>query len=42
VLDIIGPELGPTDRAWLETATAKIPSPHASSGMGRATVLKVK
>jgi Xaa-Pro aminopeptidase len=24
VLDIIGPELGPTDRAWLETATAEI------------------
>ena len=35
VLDIIGPELGPTDRAWLEAATAEIPSPHASSGMGR-------
>ena len=24
VLDIIGPELGPTDRAWLEAATAEI------------------
>jgi Xaa-Pro aminopeptidase len=24
VLDLIGPELGPTDRAWLETATAEI------------------
>ena len=23
VLDIIGPELGPTDRAWLEAATAR-------------------
>jgi Xaa-Pro aminopeptidase len=33
VLDIIGPDLGPTDRAWLETATAKIPSPQASSGI---------
>jgi Xaa-Pro aminopeptidase len=28
VRDIIGPELGPADRAWLEQATAAIPAPH--------------
>src|SRR5262249_33655044 len=27
VRDIIGPELGPADRAWLEQATAAIPAP---------------
>jgi Xaa-Pro aminopeptidase len=27
VRDIVGPELGPVDRAWLEEATAPIPSP---------------
>jgi Xaa-Pro aminopeptidase len=31
VAEIIGPELGPADRAWLEAATAPIPSPHSSS-----------
>jgi Xaa-Pro aminopeptidase len=31
VAEIIGPELGPADRAWLEAATAPIPSPHSLS-----------
>jgi Xaa-Pro aminopeptidase len=34
VTEIIGPELGPEDRAWLEAATGKIPSPHSSVGRG--------
>ena len=34
VRDIIGPELGPEDRAWLEQATAAIPSSHSSVGKG--------
>ncbi len=34
VAEIIGPELGPADRAWLEQATAAIPSPRSSAGRG--------
>ena len=34
VREVIGPELGPADRAWLEQATAAIPSPHSSVGRG--------
>jgi Xaa-Pro aminopeptidase len=32
VRETIGPELGAEDRAWLEEATARVPSPRSSSG----------